>query len=99
KTFSCGYSTEPWRADCADSWVHYILPQVGVQASLLFLRRKSQAEMDAEALGHTQDYPVFMAIAEKVGHDRRGNTIYIRDSDSTETAFTRTYDILRRRRN
>lgn len=78
--------------------VEAFLPQVGVQASLLFLRRKSQAEMDAEALGHTQDYPVFMAIAETVGHDRRGNTIYVRDPDGAETVFTRIYDILRRRR-
>jgi type I restriction enzyme M protein len=78
--------------------VEAFLPQVGVQASLLFLRRKSQAEMDAEALGHTQDYPVFMAIAETVGHDRRGNTIYVRDPDGAETVFTRTYDVLRRRR-
>jgi type I restriction enzyme M protein len=54
--------------------------------------------MDAEALGHTQDYPVFMAIAETVGHDRRGNTIYMRDPDGAETVFTRTYDVLRRRR-
>ena len=47
--------------------VEAFLPQVGVQASLLFLRRKSQAEMDAEALGRVEDYPVFMAIAETVG--------------------------------
>ena len=53
--------------------VEAFLPQVGVQASLLFLRRKSQAEMDAEAMGRVEDYPVFMAIAETVGHDRRGN--------------------------
>jgi len=78
--------------------VEAFLPQVGVQASLLFLRRKSQAEMDAEALGHTQDYPVFMAIAETVGHDRRGNTIYMRDLDGAETVFSSTHDVLRRRR-
>jgi type I restriction enzyme M protein len=79
--------------------VEAFLPQVGVQASLLFLRRKSQAEMDAEALGHVEDYPVFMAIAETVGHDRRGNTIYVRDPDGAETIFTETKDVLRRRRN
>ncbi len=78
--------------------VEAFLPQVGVQASLLFLRRKSQAEMDAEALGHIEDYAVFMAIAETVGHDRRGNTIYLRDPDGAETFFNETRDVLRRRR-
>ena len=78
--------------------VEAFLPQVGVQASLLFLRRKSQAEMDAEAMGRVEDYPVFMAIAETVGHDRRGNTIYLRDPDGAETFFTETRDVLRRRR-
>ncbi len=78
--------------------VEAFLPQVGVQASLLFLRRKSQAEMDAEALGRVEDYPVFMAIAETVGHDRRGNTIYLRDPDGAETFFNETRDVLRRRR-
>ena len=78
--------------------VEAFLPQVGVQASLLFLRRKSQAEMDAEALGQVKDYPVFMAIAEKVGHDRRGNTRYVRDPDGAETVFIETRDVLRRRR-
>lgn len=79
--------------------VEAFLPQVGVQASLLFLRRKSQAEMDAEALGRVEDYPVFMAIAETVGHDRRGNTIYVRDPDGAETIFAETREVLRRRRN
>jgi len=79
--------------------VEAFLPQVGVQASLLFLRRKTQAEMDAEALGRVEDYPVFMAIAETVGHDRRGNTIYVRDPDGAETIFAETREVLRRRRN
>lgn len=77
--------------------VEAFLPQVGVQASLLFLRRKSQAEMDAEALGKRQDYPVFMGVAETVGHDRRGNTVYLRDADGTEVVFKDTYDVLQRR--
>lgn len=76
--------------------VEAFLPQVGVQASLLFLRRKSQAEMDAEALRHAEDYPVFMAIAETVGHDRRGNTLYVRDPDGAETAFIEMRDEVRR---
>ncbi len=78
--------------------VETFLPQVGVQASLLFLRRKSRAEMDAEALGQQADYEVFMAIAEAVGHDRRGNTIYVREPDGAESVFTEQKWVLQRRR-
>lgn len=78
--------------------VEAFLPQVGVQASLLFLRRKSQEEMDAEVMGSHQVYDVFMAVAERVGHDRRGNTIYDRDADGAEIVFSSTKTILRRRR-
>ena len=76
--------------------VEAFLPQVGVQASLLFLRRKTQAEMDAEAMGRVDDYSVFMGIAESVGHDRRGNTLYLRDPDGAETIFTEIRDEVRR---
>lgn len=79
--------------------VEAFLPQVGVQASLLFLRRKSQAEMDAEALSQVSDAPVFMAIAEAVGHDRRGNEVYMRDPDGAETIFDDMETTLRRRSN
>ena len=77
--------------------VEAFLPQVGVQASLLFLRRKSQQEMDAAALRGAPDYPVFMAIAETVGHDRRGNTLYLRDADGAEQIFMETREVLRQR--
>lgn len=77
--------------------VEAFLPQVGVQASLPFLRRKSQQEMDAEVMGHVTDYPVFMAIAETVGHDRRGNPLYVRDADGAEVIFTIEEKVLRRR--
>lgn len=78
--------------------VEAFLPQVGVQASLLFLRRKSQEELDVEALGKPQDYAVFMAVAEKVGHDRRGNEIYERDPDGAEKVFIEERDVKRRRK-
>jgi len=78
--------------------VEAFLPQVGVQSSLLFLRRKSQAELDAEALGQENDYEMFMAVAENVGHDRRGNVIYERDRDGAEIVFSINKEVLRRRR-
>ncbi len=77
--------------------VEAFLPQVGVQASLLFLRRKSQAERDAEALGQRSEYDVFMAIAETVGHDRRGNDLYMRDADGAEMIYAIERPVLRRR--
>lgn len=78
--------------------VEAFLPQVGVQASLLFLRRKSTEEIDAEAMGKRQEYSVFMAVAEKVGHDRRGVTIYQRDADGAEIIFAGKKTSLRRRK-
>jgi len=64
--------------------VEAFLPQVGVQASLLFLRRKTDTEKNVEVLGSREDFDVFMAVAETVGHDRRGNLIYRRDYDGAE---------------
>jgi type I restriction enzyme M protein len=60
--------------------VETFLPQVGVQASLLFLQKKKAQYEDAE-------YDVFMAIAEAVGKDRRGVPIYERDEDGAELLF------------
>lgn len=57
---------------------------VNIQTTLLFLKRKTQAEMDAEELAGEKPYPVFMAIAEKIGFDRRGNAIFKRQPDGEE---------------
>lgn len=62
--------------------VEAFLPQVGVQASLLFLQKKTLVELVQQ-----DDYEVFMAIAEKVGKDRRGNPIYKRDADGAEVVY------------
>ena len=65
-----------------DMPVELFLPKVGMQTHLVFLRRKSTDEMNQESLsGKPKDYPIFMAIAKKVGKDRRGNHIYKRDKD------------------
>ena len=45
--------------------------------------------MDAEAQGHVKEYPIFMAVAEKAGVDRRGNLLYKRNPDGTEKMVTR----------
>src|SRR5260370_20692641 len=52
--------------------VEAFLPQVGVQASLLFLEKRPASEVRAGVRG---DYPIFMAVGAVVGHHPRGNTI------------------------
>lgn len=65
-----------------DMPVELFLPKVGMQTHLVFLRRKSTDEMNQESLsGKPKDYSIFMAIAKKVGKDRRGNHTYKRDRD------------------
>lgn len=63
--------------------VEMFLPQVPVQASLLFVQKKTEDEKLASANGK-DDYEVFMAIAEAVGKDRRGQPIFKRDEDGEE---------------
>lgn len=43
-------------------------PKPGTKTSLLFLQKKKEHEQ-------VEDYPIFMAVAEKCGHDRRGREI------------------------
>jgi len=64
--------------------VFIVEANVNIQTSVLFLKKKSQAEMIAEGLGGSTEYPVFMAVAEKVGFDRRGNTRYKHRPDGEE---------------
>ncbi|WP_329806421.1 methylation-associated defense system DNA methyltransferase MAD2 [Flavobacterium facile] len=69
-----------------DLAVEAFLPQVGVQSSLLFLEKKTELAIQL-AQDSTEDYEVFMAIADKLGKDRRGNPIYLRDEDGAELLF------------
>ncbi len=64
--------------------VFIVEANVNILTSLLFLKKKTDEEVRAEDLGQTIDYPVFMAVAEKVGFDRRGNTLYKRGPDGEE---------------
>ena len=56
---------------------------VNILTSLLVLKKKTEAQRyrDTEK---PPDYPVFMAIAENVGYDRRGNKKYVRKPDGSE---------------
>ncbi|MFD7131361.1 restriction endonuclease subunit M [Streptomyces sp. NPDC059894] len=53
---------------------------VNILTTMLFLRKKTEKEKQEERLYGAADYPVFMAVVEKVGHDRRGNRLYVRDA-------------------
>ena len=64
--------------------VFIVEANVNILTSLLFLKKKSLEEVRAEDLGGSIEYPVFMAVAERVGFDRRGNTLYKRTPDGEE---------------
>ncbi len=52
-------------------------PKNDTQTSMMLLRRLSASER-ASAAKKRLNYPVFMAVTEKIGHDKRGSTIYRR---------------------
>lgn len=64
--------------------VFIVEANVNILTSLLFIKKKSQQEIQAEDLGAPVKYPVFMAVAENVGFDRRGNTLYKRSPTGEE---------------
>ncbi|MDX3694981.1 N-6 DNA methylase [Streptomyces europaeiscabiei] len=53
---------------------------VNVLTSALVLRRKTERERHREQRRGPTDYPVFMAVAERIGYDRRGNPLYVREA-------------------
>lgn len=60
-------------------------PRNGTQTSVLILEKKTQAQKDAEEKsGHMADYNIFMAMVEKIGHDKRGNPLFKRDKEGNE---------------
>jgi len=60
-------------------------PRNGTQTSVLLLQRKTDEEITQEAIsGRWRDYDIFMAQAEAVGHDKRGNKVYRRNEDGEE---------------
>jgi type I restriction enzyme M protein len=63
-------------------------PNNDTQTSMVLLRRLSEAERKlAQEKG--LDYPVFMAVAERIGHDKRRNPIYRRHPDGQDVVTTR----------
>ncbi|WP_218040113.1 N-6 DNA methylase [Actinomadura sp. WMMB 499] len=68
-------------------------PKNDTQTSMVLMRRLSASEVDqAERSG--LDYPLFMAVAEKVGHDKRGNVTYRRTADGEDALVSRTETVV-----
>ena len=66
-------------------------PRNSTQTSLLVVQRKRDSEIDIErAAGKKADYELFMALANHVGHDKRGNVTYCRDKDGNALIESRT---------
>ena len=56
---------------------------------MLVLERKSFHEIELErAAGRKNHYEVFMALANHIGHDKRGNKTYVRDAEGNEIVET-----------
>lgn len=51
-------------------------PKNDTQTSMVILRRLADDEV-----GRVPEYPIFFAVTKKIGHDKRGNTVYLRDAD------------------
>lgn len=69
-------------------------PKNGTQTSVLILQKKTKQQKDLEQKsGKMADYNIFMAMVEKVGHDRRGTPIFKRDSEGNEILVPDTNNI------
>lgn len=63
-------------------------PKNDTQTSMLLLRRLDSNEC-RKASQKKLDYPIFMAVAEKIGHDKRGKLIYRRSITGDDVLMTR----------
>lgn len=63
-------------------------PGNDTQTSMVLMRRLS-AEEEATADTNGLDYPLFMAVAEKIGHDKRGSVVWRRMADGSDALVKR----------
>ena len=68
-----------------DLHVDTFQPRNGTQTSVLIVQKKTKEEIEQEQkTGKIKPYNIFMAMVEKVGHDKRGNTLFKRDEHGNE---------------
>ena len=71
-------------------------PHTGTQTSVLLLQKKAHQEVAIEqAAGRPNSYEVFMAMPRAVGHDRRGNTLYLRTPEGDLIERAEPYSVFR----
>ena len=68
-------------------------PKNDTQTSMVLMRRLSQSEEVLAAQG-VLDYPLFMAVAEKIGQDKRGNSIFRRTPEGEDVVVSRGETVL-----
>lgn len=72
-------------------------PYTGTQTSVLLLQKKTLAEMRAEQQwGRPKDYEVFMATPQAVGHNRRGETEFLRTPEGELIEYEQEIAVQRR---
>ncbi len=63
-------------------------PKNDTQTSMVLMRRLSEGERTQARAGELE-YSTFMAVTEKIGHDKRGNTIYRRNEEGDDIVVVR----------
>lgn len=68
-------------------------PKNDTQTSMVLMRRLSREER-ALANQKRLDYPIFMAVTHRIGHDKRGNAVYKRSPDGKEVIVRKTEETI-----
>lgn len=68
-------------------------PKNDTQTSVVLARRLDSEERE-QARNRAIEYPVFMAVAERVGHDKRGNTVFRRTPAGEDVVVTRSETVV-----
>ncbi len=75
-------------------------PYTGTQTSVLLLQKKTETEMRIEQeTGKLRDYEVFMTTPQAVGHDRRGETLWLRTPEGELIEYEDQITVTRRNTN
>lgn len=78
-----------------DLHVDTFQPRNGTQTSVLLLQKKTEAEIHEEkSSGQMADYAIFMAMVDRIGHDKRGNPLFKRDKYGNEILVSENSAIL-----
>jgi type I restriction enzyme M protein len=68
-------------------------PKNDTQTSMVLMRRLSSEERQLAATKKL-DYPVFMAVTHRIGHDKRGNVIYRQTETGEDVIVLRTEEVV-----